>query len=340
MRLSNPDAVELNTENRVENEVAIMNLMSAALGHYNPKVVPSVYGWGSAAVRFSQGWILQELMPGTPVDKALYDMDLPGKRIILAQMSEILSAMQSYRLPPSIEGFGGLTFDTAGRIVSGRLTSADAGPWSSYQESYKGLLQVALAKADSNPYIRGWQANGVRERVDAFVEPGVPAQFRSLGSKERKVIIHGAFFADKLLYDPATNRITTLLDYKFACILHPSYEFFDSFDGWSGNNTKNALALHDAKLNGFPSKMKPSLGGMDWELVYMWEDELKKAQVLRPRTIAGIEHVADIDAMLRAIFPVGFIDLCLQILSTEEMKVEYRAGEEERLMKVLERLGF
>ena len=129
VRLSNPDATGMNTDNRVENEVAIINLVGAALSHHKPKVVPLVYGWGSAAVKSSQGWILQELMPGTPIDEALNSMEPQRKRTILAQMSEILSEMQNYCLPPSIEGFGGLTFDLAGRIVSGPMTSVDAGPW-------------------------------------------------------------------------------------------------------------------------------------------------------------------------------------------------------------------
>ena len=193
MRLTNPNADGMNTENRVENEVAMINLVGAALGHYNPKVVPSVYGWGSAAAESSQGWILQELMPGTPLDIAIDSMDLQNKKTIFAQMAGMLSEMQRYRLPPSITGFGGLTFDSAGRIVSSVMTSIDAGPWPSYEEQYKGRLKVALARADANPYIRGWQANGVRKRIDAFVDHGVHAQFRNLASKEEKVLTHADF---------------------------------------------------------------------------------------------------------------------------------------------------
>ena len=44
-----------------------------------------------------------------------------------------------------------------------------------------------------NPYIQGWHANGVRDRLDAFAEHGVPAQFKLLGSKPDRVIIHADF---------------------------------------------------------------------------------------------------------------------------------------------------
>ena len=193
VRLTNPIAEGMNTENRVENEVAMLNLVGSALSHHNPKVVPSVYGWGSAAGESSQGWILQELMPGAPLDVALESMDLQDKKAIFAQMAGMLSEMQKFRLPSSITEFGGLTFDSAGRIVSGLMTIVDAGPWPSYEEQYKGRFRAVLAKVDANPYIRGWQANGVRKRIDAFVDHGVSAHFRTLASKEEKVLTHGDF---------------------------------------------------------------------------------------------------------------------------------------------------
>lgn len=193
IRLTNPDAVGMNKNNRVENEVAIINLVSAALTKVNMNVVPSVFGWGSAAAESSQGWILQQLMPGTPLDATFDVMDRETKSVIFAQMVKMLSAIQNYQLPKSITGFGGVTYDKAGRPVSAAMTSVDAGPWPSYEESFKGRLKVALEKADANPYIKGWRANGVRERLDAFVETGLAAQFQSLGSRNQKVVAHADF---------------------------------------------------------------------------------------------------------------------------------------------------
>ena len=118
----------MNIENRVENEVALINLVGTALSNRKPKVVPSVYGWGNAAAKSSQDWILQELMPGTPVDAALDNMNIQQKKTIFAQMCEMLREKQSYQLPPSIQGFGGLTFDSADCIVSEPMTSVDSGP--------------------------------------------------------------------------------------------------------------------------------------------------------------------------------------------------------------------
>ncbi|OBT53862.1 hypothetical protein VE04_06560 [Pseudogymnoascus sp. 24MN13] len=129
---------------------------------------------------------------------------------------------------------GGVTFDDNGQIVSTAMTSVGAGPWTTYESSFKDRLAVALRKADANPYINGWRANGVRERLDAFVERGVTAQFEHLDSKQDRVTIHADFTANNILFDPKSTRITALIDYDFACISHPSYEFLRSFDGAGG----------------------------------------------------------------------------------------------------------
>ncbi|KFY05764.1 hypothetical protein V492_08313 [Pseudogymnoascus sp. VKM F-4246] len=96
------------------------------------------------------------------------------------------------------------------------MTSVGAGPWPTYETSFKGRLKVALRKVDANPYIKGWPANGVRERLDAFVERGVPAQFEGLDSKQDRVIIHADFTTNNILFDATTNCITGLIDYDFA----------------------------------------------------------------------------------------------------------------------------
>ncbi|KAI0407769.1 hypothetical protein F4802DRAFT_594710 [Xylaria palmicola] len=98
----------------------------------------------------------------------------------------------------------------------------------------------------------------------------------------------GLSATDNLLYDPATGRITALIDYDFASISRPAYEFFRSFagtggqlTGWLGDTTaeeKEATALRNAKLTGqypspFPSPVASVNGpGVDWELAQVWED--------------------------------------------------------------------
>jgi hypothetical protein len=130
-------------------------------------------------------------MPGALVSESFPNMPLGEKKSILAQMAEILKSLQDFQLPSSIEMYGGVTSD--GQIVSAAMTSVGSGPWLSYEDFFRDRLERALQEADSNPYIKGWRANGVRKRLDAFVESGVPAQFKTLESRDDKVIVHADF---------------------------------------------------------------------------------------------------------------------------------------------------
>lgn len=193
-RLANTWADGMNPVNRVENEVAMMSLAAEALSSFEPRVVPAVYDWGSYDVTpllaFAQGWILQELMRGTPLDESFGSMHLDQQSHILTQMANILLALQNFKLPESITHFGGVTFDGFGRIVSSAMSNVIGGPWSSYEAYYQHRLELALKRADANPYIRGWRYNKARWRLDTFVNVGVSHHFDTLEDKDEKVIVH------------------------------------------------------------------------------------------------------------------------------------------------------
>lgn len=193
VRLTNPDAEGMSPKTRVENEVALISLAADALRHFQPPVVPSVCAWGSAATKSSQGWIIQQLMPGEPLENSFESMDLQQKKAILSQMAKLLKGLQDYQLPETVTGFGGVTFDEKGCVVSTAMTSVGAGPWPTYEASFKGRLEVALQRADANPYIQGWHSNGVRDRLNAFIKDGVPSQFETLKTAHEKSIIHADF---------------------------------------------------------------------------------------------------------------------------------------------------
>jgi hypothetical protein len=98
VRLTNPATEGMNMANRVENEVAIISLASAALSGFQPHVVPRVYGWGSAAGVSAdapaQGWIVQELMPGQPLVDSFEKLALDTKKKVFAQMAALLKGLQ------------------------------------------------------------------------------------------------------------------------------------------------------------------------------------------------------------------------------------------------------
>ncbi|KAK0726542.1 hypothetical protein B0T21DRAFT_385758 [Apiosordaria backusii] len=357
MRLSNADAEGMYQETRVQNEVAILTLASAALRHIKPNIVPRVFGWDGAS-QGRLGWILQDMMPGVPLDGVFSPTaSLEQKTAVLRQMAAILKALQDYPLPKSIQGWGGLTFDSSGAIVSAPMPSVGAGPWSSLENSYRCRLKAALDKADKNPYLKGWRPNGIRDRVDDFIERGLSAQFSDLTSSQDRAIIHADFTSDNLLYDPATGLVTALLDYDFSTILHPAYEFFRSFGpnggrftGWitdSDSEGRELLELRRAKLTGeFPSPLPtpretPNGPGVDWELARAWENELQKINVKRPSTIQGMGKLADVDELLGSLTPWRLINTDFLRMNTDEgQRMALRRMGEEQLVAVLDHLGF
>jgi hypothetical protein len=139
-----------------------------------------------------------------------------------------------------------------------------------------------------------------------------------------------------------------LIDYDFACILHPSHEFLrsfsgagDQFQGWSDIESSEQTALRDAKLNGFPSLLPEDTGdGVKWDVAKAWEDELEKLDVKRPRTMKGIEKIADVDAVLRSILPWRVSNSDILRLQSEEVILKCKDENETQLIKLLDHLGF
>jgi len=154
---------------------------------------------------------------------------------------------------------------------------------------------------------------------------------------------------NNLLYDPNSGRITALLDFDFATISHPAYEFFCSFDGagcqfpsWMVNEESEMAALRDAKLHGFPSPLPETKddGSVNWEVAKAWEDALEGAGVKRPRNIEGIEGVANVNTVLRSILPWRVTNEDILRLQAEKAIVQCREENEELLDKLLRHLGW
>ena len=139
-----------------------------------------------------------------------------------------------------------------------------------------------------------------------------------------------------------------MIDYDFACILHASYEFLRSFSGaggqfqgWSDIESSDQTALRDAKLHGFPERSDESTEeGMKWAIAKAWEDELEMLNVKRPSIMAGIDKVANVDALLRSILPWRVTNTDILRLQSDEVILKCRNENETQLIKLLEYLGY
>lgn len=187
VRLSNPDAM-LNNAVRVENEVAAITLMRDALSVLPTRIIPEVYGWNTAVE--CKGWILQEYMPGQSLSSRFSELSAPQREGVLAQIAHIFKLIQSYRLPPAVNGFGGLNFDNNGDVVIGGLTIWFGGPFQTFQDMYLHILRKQLELSETTPLVNGWKDTGLRPRLQEFLTKGLTELLKNY-SNVRPTLVHG-----------------------------------------------------------------------------------------------------------------------------------------------------
>lgn len=99
--------------------------------------------------------------------------------------------------------------------------------------------------------------------------------------------------------------------------------------------------MQHAKLHGFPSPLpQGTKDGVKWDVAKAWKDELEKLDVKRPRSMKGIENVADVDAVLRSILPWRVSNSDILRLQSEKAILKCRNQNEGQLIKLLDHLGF
>jgi len=200
MRVSNPDAM-LNEEVRVQNEVAAMMLAREALASLPGLLVPAVYDWegtipaSNDGQRSSPGWALLEFMPGSRLEDEFHALDDSEQRDILRQIALIFRAIQAYKLPDSVKGFGGLHFDDHGNVVVGATAIYGGGPCPTHAELYVEMLQTQLGFADKCDVVKGWNDSELRVRIEKFASEGVKPLLYQVQSelRLRPTLVHGDF---------------------------------------------------------------------------------------------------------------------------------------------------
>ncbi|THZ01120.1 hypothetical protein D6C93_03532 [Aureobasidium pullulans] len=338
LRLSN-NASGIPPVNRVENEVGMMNLFREALrdSHF-AHLIPEVYGWGSA--EYGQGWILQEFKVGAPLDEFYQTLPGENKPAILEQMAEVLVAMQKYKLPESIKLLGGVSFSDDGHLVSGPLTTLSAGPFRTYTELYQAMLQQQVTSSDESPILQGWQEDGIRARLERFSLQGL-AQITEEYAQSPRAIVHSDFTMNNVLVDPATKRISALLDFDWSFVGSPGDEFLRSFFDLGGipgpDSTGEELTIRQAILHGFGPEhvFDGPLGQLQ-----AWYQALRKHHAVVPSKLSGMEQISELHHFINQIAPWLLThDVPLRRRSKEQLE-SVKANTKKTLLAFLEKHGF
>ncbi|KAF2153428.1 hypothetical protein K461DRAFT_312807 [Myriangium duriaei CBS 260.36] len=344
LRLSNP-AAKLNDKNIIENEVVALVLARGALARHSPHLVPRVFGWGSAADS-SHGWILEEHMPGKPLSDDLSKMNGEDQRFILGQLADVVRCFQQYKLPQSIQMLGGLSFDASGAIVSSQLGFAPSGPYKSYEEGIIADMHYKLALADEHPRLNGWRDRGLRPRLNELVSTGIETLMLKL-TKRDKTLVHGDLSMDNIHYDPATKRLSAVLDFTFAVVGTPNCQFLRSFNRGIGrvpgpyDECAELVSLRKAMLGeGFPEPLPTDTDEVKWSAAKAWHDQLEERDMYKPTNLPGLDQLTGLVWLSEHLLPFKIVNEVVVGNSTEEQLARRKAELEVALDKYLTENGF
>jgi aminoglycoside phosphotransferase (APT) family kinase protein len=170
-----------------------MSLAREALHDGYPHVIPEIYGWGVRGDETPFGWIMMEWKEGVNIanERPLEGMSMEERQKVLDQVGDVYARLKAFKLPAGLSKFGGITFDENGGVVGGESAMCEGGPFESYHDLWKAALKGDLANADSSPIVKGWNASGLRQRLEKFIDSGLE---EAIGVIEAEpVLIHGDF---------------------------------------------------------------------------------------------------------------------------------------------------
>jgi len=185
--------VSLEESVRIRNEVAFLSLGRNALYSINPSLISQVFDWADGdGTEFGNRWILQEWKEGQTLStKDVESLDDKTQRFVLDQIAAVLKAFQDFRLPESVKGFGGLTFDEDGVMTSTKSVIPCGGPFSSYSNFLRGMLEWQLEATERSSHLRGWREYPeLRKRLQTFFSDGLEAQLARV-PEQQQVMVHG-----------------------------------------------------------------------------------------------------------------------------------------------------
>lgn len=180
---------DLNRDIQVQSEAAAMCLFKEALGPLDQSLVPTLYGWASNSD--GHGWLLTGLLPGESLGDKFEVLEQESKRFIITQIAQILKHIQSYTLPSTVKGYGGLAFAEDGAIVVGGTPFPGGGPSTTHSALYAEYLDTQMARSEQCKVIKGWKDTDIPSRLAKLNNTfsGVREWEKDL----RPTLVHGDF---------------------------------------------------------------------------------------------------------------------------------------------------
>ncbi|KAJ7221692.1 kinase-like domain-containing protein [Mycena pura] len=265
---------------RVQNEVAALALVREPLR--SVVRVPDVYAWSEGRGINEIPFIVMEHLPGIPLDTIWSQLDLPSRLPIICQISDILTSLQSVRIPvpylSSNHAFGGLAFSPSGEITTAMHPEGIGGPFTSAEAQWLSMLSVRIRDADANPVIKGWKGleqPDLRSRLDSFLQSdeGFMAIMPNVATEP--TFVHGDFKGQNMLICPETYHITGLLDFEFSRIGTFPEELMDGLNEFRNHSCVQPAPGADLYLlecNGWPCQESDNPAGLGCQTAKAWKN--------------------------------------------------------------------
>jgi hypothetical protein len=116
------------------------------------------------------------------------DLPLQENEALVGEIAKIFKVVQDIDLPAGVDSYGPLTI-IDGNIVSGEHFEYHGGPLKTNTEWWTARFNENLTNASTSSLLNGWQANGLRARVENFINEKVPA-IASVLDSTKPTLIH------------------------------------------------------------------------------------------------------------------------------------------------------
>lgn len=159
---------------------------------------------------------------------------------------------------------------------------------------------------------------------------------------------------NNMLYNPATRRVSALLDFDWAAVAHPAHEFFSGLHDLQGSTHPANPALQSAVLTGAfepsnstnnitattarPDASDANEHAKAWALARSWDASLLRASGLRPSSLAGITTLESLRALEDLIAPFALCNTVMVGRAPAEKLHAARADTEAKLDALLDSL--
>lgn len=160
---------------------------------------------------------------------------------------------------------------------------------------------------------------------------------------------------NNMLYDPATRRVSALLDFDWAAVAHPAHEFFSGLHDVQGSTHPDDAAMQSAVLTGnfnFNNNNSNTAAAAPpadasainehtkvWALARSWDSSLLRAGGLRPSSLAGITTLESLRALEDLTAPFALSNTVMVGRTSAEKLHAAKADTEAKLEDLLDSLA-